>query len=190
MNQALSAALSYGARGWRVLPVIGKIPTLRDWPTKASIDPEQIRAWWIEQPMANVGIATGTQSQLLVLDVDPDKGGDDSLRKLEAQHGPLPMTIEVITGGGGHHYYFQHSGIALRNSAGKLGSGLDIRTEGGQVVAPPPSTLTQDASTNGKEPTIPMILRRSCPRLAVTPSYREARHNNRTSEPDFPGREP
>jgi P4 family phage/plasmid primase-like protien len=72
-----------------------------------------------------------------VLDVDPDKGGDDSLRKLETQYGSLPVTAEVITGGGGHHYYFQHPGISLGNSAGKLGPGLDIRTDGGQVVAPP-----------------------------------------------------
>ncbi len=137
MNDTLTAALNYGARGWRVLPVKGKIPTLRDWPIKASTDLEQIRAWWTEQPTANVGLATGTQSRLFVLDVDPDKGGDDSLGRLEAQYGPLPVTIEALTGGGGRHYYFQHPSIVLGNSAGKLGPGLDIRTDGGQVVAPP-----------------------------------------------------
>jgi hypothetical protein len=137
MNGNLNAALEYGKRGWPVLPLAGKIPTLKDWTNKATTDPEQIRAWWTHQPTANVGIATGVQSQLLVLDVDADKGGDDSLRKLEAQYGELPVTTEVITGGGGHHYYFQHPGLALGNSAGKLGPGLDIRTDGGQVVAPP-----------------------------------------------------
>ena len=137
MNTTLSAALSYAARGWRVLPVTGKIPTLKDWPNKATTDPEPIRTWWAQQPQANVGIATGRQSHLFVLDVDPDKGGDESLRNLEAKYGPLPVTTQVITGGGGSHYYFQHPGIALGNSAGKLGPGLDIRTDGGQVVAPP-----------------------------------------------------
>jgi hypothetical protein len=72
-----------------------------------------------------------------VLDVDPDKGGDDSLRKLEEKYGQLPVTTEVLTGGGGHHYYFEHPGGSLGNSAGKLGPGLDIRADGGQVVAPP-----------------------------------------------------
>ncbi len=137
MTSLLPAALEYAKRGWRVLPLAGKIPTLKDWTNKASANAEQIQDWWTQQPTANVGIATGTLSQLFVLDVDPDKGGDDSLRKLEARYGPLPVTIEVITGGGGHHYYFQHPGVSLGNSAGKLGPGLDIRTDGGQVVAPP-----------------------------------------------------
>jgi hypothetical protein len=137
MSACLVAALAYAARGWRVLPVAGKIPTLKDWPANATTDPESIRLWWAQQPTANVGIATGKQSHLFVLDVDPGNGGDDALRQLEAQYGPLPATIEVLTGGGGHHYYFQHPTIALGNSAGKLGAGLDIRTDGGQVVAPP-----------------------------------------------------
>lgn len=137
MNHIHSAALNYAARGWRVLPVAGKIPTLKDWPAKASTDPEQIRAWWSNQDTVNIGIATGAESNLWVLDVDPEKGGDDTLRMLEAQYGQLPVTTEVITGGGGRHLYFQHPGISLGNSAGKLGPGLDIRTDGGQVVAPP-----------------------------------------------------
>lgn len=131
------AALRYAARGWRVLPLKGKIPTLNDWPTRASTDPQEIRCWWNQQPTANVGIATGEESNLFVLDVDPDKGGDESLRNLEKLYGALPITPQVLTGGGGHHQYFQHPGIRLGNSSGKLGPGLDIRTDGGQVVAPP-----------------------------------------------------
>lgn len=137
MNAAREAALGYAARGWRTLPVSGKIPTLKDWPSAASTDPDTIRGWWAQQPAANVGIATGKQSDLFVLDVDPDKGGEDTLLKLEAQYGEVPRTIEVITGGGGRHFYFQHPGVSIGNSAGKLGPGLDIRTDGGQVVAPP-----------------------------------------------------
>ena len=137
MSDMLSAALAYAARGWHVLPLNGKTPTLKDWPTRASANPEQIQAWWTGQPSANVGIATGTQSRLIVLDVDPDKDGDESLRRLEKQYGPLPVTPEVVTGGGGIHFYFRHPGVAVGNSAGKLGTGLDIRADGGQVVAPP-----------------------------------------------------
>ncbi len=102
-----AAALDYGARGWRVLPVDGKIPVLKEWPTLATTDHEIIRTWWTQRPTANVGIATGKGSGLWVLDIDPANGGDESLRKLEAQYGELPRTIEVITGGGGRHCYFE-----------------------------------------------------------------------------------
>src|SRR5262245_55641567 len=137
MSHMLSAALSYGQRGWPVVPVNGKRPTLADWTTRASTDPDQIQVWWSEHSAANIGIATGRQSQLLVLDVDTHKCGEDSLRKLEEQYVPLPHTIEVNTGGGGRHIYLQHPGCPIRNSAGTLGPGLDIRADGGQVVAPP-----------------------------------------------------
>ena len=68
--------------------------------------------------------------------MDPGKGGDDSLQELEAQYGSLPKTIEVLTGKGGRHFYFQYPGGAIGNSNGKLGPGLDIKTDGGYVVAP------------------------------------------------------
>ncbi len=137
MSDIRSAALSYGERGWSVIPLDGKVPLIGEWTHKASTDSEQIRTWWGQKPTANVGIVTGEKSRLVVLDVDPGKGGDDSLDQLEKQYGSLPLTIEVITGSGGHHYYFQHPGFVLGNSAGKLGPGLDIRADGGQVVAPP-----------------------------------------------------
>ena len=63
--------------------------------------------------------------------------GADTLRELEQQHGPLPATVECLTGGGGRHLYFKHPGCAIRNSAGKLGSHLDIRGDGGYVIVPP-----------------------------------------------------
>jgi hypothetical protein len=131
------AALAYAKRGWPVLPLAGKIPRLRDWPAKATTEPRQIEKWWGNGQSANVGIATGKASGILVLDVDPAKGGDDSLRKLEEQYGSLPITPQVLTGGGGQHHYLQHPGTPISNSAGKLGPGLDIRADGGQVVAPP-----------------------------------------------------
>ena len=132
-----AAARSYATRGWRVLPLSGKIPLLKEWPTLATTDHETICTWWTHYRNANVGIATGKESGLFILDVDVAKGGDETLRTLEAQYGEVPRTVEVITGGGGQHYYFEHPGCDIRNSAGKLGPGLDIRTDGGQVVAPP-----------------------------------------------------
>ena len=94
--------------------------------------------WWeFEHQVSNMGIRTGPESGLVVLDVDPRHGGDESLRQLEDQHGPLPETPTVRTGGGGQHFYFQHPGFRVPSRSGVLGAGLDIRGDGGSVVAPP-----------------------------------------------------
>jgi len=89
-------------------------------------------------PTANLGLATGAASGLLVLDVDPAHGGTESLRALLNAHGvDVPETVTAATGGDGTHYYFRADGASFPSSAGRLGSGLDIRAEGGYVVAPP-----------------------------------------------------
>ncbi|MER2266691.1 bifunctional DNA primase/polymerase [Methylobacterium oxalidis] len=93
-----------------------------------------VERWFTRAPAANVGLATGL---IIVLDVDPRHGGDESLRQLEAVHGPLPLTWRVLTGGGGEHIFFRPpAGVEVRNSAGLLGPGLDVRGVGGYVVAP------------------------------------------------------
>lgn len=104
---------------------------------------DEVAEWWSgDRSRLGVGILTGAISgNIFVLDVDvgPGKDGDDSLRALQLQHDDLPETAEVRTGSGGRHLYFRAPpGVAVvRNSAGKLGPGLDIRGEGGFVVAPP-----------------------------------------------------
>jgi bifunctional DNA primase/polymerase-like protein/primase-like protein len=132
-----SAALSYVARGWYVFPLHGKVPLTSNGLKDASTDESRVRDWWGHRPDANVGIRTGAESGVVVLDVDPDHGGDDALAELERKHDQLPETIEALTGGGGRHIYFEHPGRVIRNSAGKLADGLDIRGDGGYVVAPP-----------------------------------------------------
>jgi len=75
---------------------------------------------------------------LLVLDIDPRHGGPASLAQLEVQYGPLPKTVTAATGGGGCHYYFRYPLDGMyRNTAGKLGPGIDTRGAGGYVLAPP-----------------------------------------------------
>ena len=140
----LDAALDYAARGWRVLPIIPgeKRPPLTAWQEQATTDPQLVKLWWSTTfPDYGVGIATGQRSGLWVLDIDtgPGKNGDDTLADLEAEHGPLPDTVEVLTGSGGRHLYFAWpDGVEIRNDqAGRLGPGLDVRGEGGQVLAPP-----------------------------------------------------
>jgi putative DNA primase/helicase len=105
----------------------------------ATTDPARITRWWAKAPHANVAIATGRESGVIVLDVDPRAGGDESLRTLEATHGALPVTVEALTGGGGRHLFFAHpeGEVRIPNSASKLGGGLDVRADGGYVVAPP-----------------------------------------------------
>ena len=93
-----------------------------------------IRAWWWHSPWANPAIATGDVSGITVLDVDGDKGGYESLVKLEADNGPLPHTQRVQTASG-EHLYFAYPGAHPRNTAGALGPGLDVRCCGGYVVA-------------------------------------------------------
>lgn len=149
------ASLLLASRGLRVLPVHGVIdrgctcpkgtncdgpgkhPRLNEWPEQATTDAEAIRGWWKKWPDSNVGIATGSGSRIVVLDIDPANGGDDSFAGLERECGNFPSTVEVITGGGGRHLYFAYDADDVRNSAGMLGLGLDIRGEGGFVVAPP-----------------------------------------------------
>jgi putative DNA primase/helicase len=114
---------------------IGKHPRLKIWAGNASANPEQIRAWWTKWPQGNVGVVTGSISAAFVVDVDGFKG-EESVRKLETKYGPLPATLTAITGRG-RHLYFQHPGIPVKNSAGRLGMGLDVRADGGFVVAPP-----------------------------------------------------
>jgi Bifunctional DNA primase/polymerase, N-terminal/AAA domain/Primase C terminal 1 (PriCT-1) len=131
----LKAALGYAGRGWPVFPCNGKAPLTEHGFKDATIDVETIRAWWTKWPDANVAIATGAASGLVVLDVDGDDGGD-SLAKLEREHGALPRTVSAKTPHG-QHFYFAHPGGVIANSVGRLGAGLDVRADGGYVIAPP-----------------------------------------------------
>lgn len=136
MTALRNAALRYAERGKLVFPVRGKVPLVPNGLRDATTDEFLIRRWWSEWPTANVAICTGAASKLVVLDVDGDEG-NESLRALEADHGALPPTTSVVTPRGGSHYYWQHPGGKVRNSAGALGIGLDVRGDGGYVVAPP-----------------------------------------------------
>jgi DNA-binding transcriptional ArsR family regulator len=97
-----------------------------------------VLAWWKRWPDANIGLRTGLDAMLIVLDVDVQHGGAGTLAGLVKKNGSLPTDApEVLTGGGGKHIYFCHPGREVRSSAGKLGPGLDIRGDGGYVIAPP-----------------------------------------------------
>ena len=138
-GDAHAAALAYAARGWSVIPIEprGKrplLPWLEFQQRLAAAD--EIEGWFRHWPDANVGLVTGRVSGLVVVDVDPRHGGQASLERLRDEHGPLPRTVEAETGGGGRHLYFSYPGALVHNRVGIL-PGIDLRADGGCVVAPP-----------------------------------------------------
>ena len=134
MATTLEHALFYAKNGWKVFPLKPreKVPTVK-WADVATTEENMIQGWWEYQPDANVGIACGECSGITVLDVDKDHGGYDSLSELLGKYGRLPDTPVAKTGSGGEHIFFKYV-PGTRNSAGKLGKGLDIRSQGGYVV--------------------------------------------------------
>jgi hypothetical protein len=113
---------------------------------RATTDESIIRGWWSERDY-NIAIATGEGSGVWVLDIDGDEG-EQTLRKLEAEHGALPSSIEVITARG-RHIYFQWPAHPIRNSAGKIAPGIDVRGEGGYVLVPPSICTPAARNTRG-----------------------------------------
>jgi len=127
--------IEYAKRGWYIFPCrADKRPHIKGWPGLATTEEAQIAAWAAQFPGCRWGVAAGP-SGLFILDVDVKNGagGRESLAALEAEHGKLPRTFRVRSKSGGTHLYFRGQG---RTTAGVLGSGLDIRSAGGFVVAP------------------------------------------------------
>lgn len=156
MMSMLEHALEYATRGWAVFPAWGitngvcdcgkpncsspgKHPIPRNGVKEASADAETVARWWRAYPNANIAIATGQPSGLVVLDVDVGGGkpGLESLVALEARHGDLPKSCTVRTGSKGLHIYMAAPNKPLRNSVGRIAEAIDLRAEGGYVIAPP-----------------------------------------------------
>lgn len=131
--------------GWRVVPAHReeKWPGIKNWTELATTDIEQLKDWWGGTHIGrNVCVVTGQGSGIWVLDVDPRHGGDVTLARLVAEHGPLPETLIIDTPSGGQHYYWTYpdegeikTGTNLGTVDGEM-TGLDTRGEGGQVMAP------------------------------------------------------
>ena len=116
---------------------VGKHPRTINGVTGATGDAAQIAQWFEQWPDANIGLATGADSGVFVVDVDPRHQGDDTLKRLQEQHGKFPEKVWASTGGGGWHLYFRHPGFPVKSRAHALGPGVDVKGEGGYVVAPP-----------------------------------------------------
>ena len=136
MTTMHAAALQLAQQGLAVFPCQprGKEPACDTGLHAATTDAECINRWWCAVPDLNIGVATGMVSGIFVLDIDGEDG-EGSLLRLEGEHGALPPTVEVITGKGRHCYFRTHG--LIHNSVGQIGIGLDIRGDGGYVIAPP-----------------------------------------------------
>jgi Bifunctional DNA primase/polymerase, N-terminal len=106
----------------------------------ATADSGIIKEWFAQAPQANLGVVT---DRLVVIDIDPRHGGDESFRALVREH-EIPRTWRALTGGGGEHVLFAcPDGVEIASFAAEnmvnppLGPGIDIRARGGYIVAPP-----------------------------------------------------
>jgi Bifunctional DNA primase/polymerase, N-terminal/AAA domain/Primase C terminal 1 (PriCT-1) len=138
LNRNLEAAKAYASMSWPVFPLRprDKRPLSLHGFQDATLDIAQLVRWWAEFPDAGVGIATGTRSGLVVLDVDPRNNGHHSMAAIRAQYGDLGPTPEAQTGGGGRHLFFKlPPGESLPSA--KPWPGIDIKADGGYVVACP-----------------------------------------------------
>ncbi len=155
-NTKLEAAKKYLAHNWNVIPlgVKEKKPNFsalkstghgktdangilvggwESFQTERATN-ELLEAWWQHSPESNVGIVTGKISNLIVVDIDPRHGGNESFEKMRSL---LPKTYIVKTGGGGAHYYYEWPFQIPPPNKINYRPGIDIKGEGGYVVAPP-----------------------------------------------------
>lgn len=157
----LEHALQYAENGYAVFPVHGieggrctcgkqecsspgKHPIHSGGFKNATTDAGTIADWWRDHPRANVAIATGEVSGIMVVDVDYGPGGDGfiSIADLELENGRIPSSARVRTGSGGMHIYLKMPDRPISSSAGKLGPSIDIRANNGYVVAPPSTHIS------------------------------------------------
>jgi putative DNA primase/helicase len=156
-------ALAYAAQGFAVVPVWyktgddedearwhcscdkgagcdrpAKHPIPKQGVKQATTDPVRIRAWWNEHPDANVAIATGEASKIIVIDVDMggEKAGDVSLTQACAEHGGVPQTLKARSGSGGSHYVYRWRVNPFTRKIGFL-KDVDYLSDGGYFIVQP-----------------------------------------------------
>lgn len=199
----LSAALGYAAGGLAVIPVWdpegggcacgrhcespAKHPITRHGFKDATSDPEQIRCWWSEHPTANIGIRTGRYERrgcLVVVDIDRRPGGSDGLANfVELIGDSLPLTRTTQTPSGGWHQWY-YSGVDVR--CGKLCDGVDVKGEGGYVLAHAPGADVAARRSFSYRLHLPSPL---CPANPQSFDRRGRRHGRLAQHPAVRGRD-
>jgi putative DNA primase/helicase len=138
----LDDVLRLAERGWAVFPMSGKTPLVK-WRDESTTDEDALQAMFSEHGRGgfpNIGVDCGKSGLVVIdLDVDDDKDGMEAWEELKEQHGfEDSEALVTSTGGGGKHLIFKDpSGGQIGNSTGELGPGIDVRGNGGCIVAPP-----------------------------------------------------
>lgn len=129
-TKSLELATGLAERGFRTFPLRpgSKVPAVSDWQTEATAVPLDLITLFVNDN-ANIGIACG--SDFVAVDFDTYKDGAQTPDTLG-----LPVTFTVRTPRGGRHLYFKANGQRFANSVAKIAPGVDVRSEGGYVVAP------------------------------------------------------
>ncbi|TXK18446.1 bifunctional DNA primase/polymerase [Homoserinibacter sp. GY 40078] len=164
-SSMLDLALAYVGAGYSVHPLKpnGKEPLTRHGFKDATRDPEQIRRWWTARPDANIGISCGP-SGIIVADLDVKNGGTGPANwaglVADVEHEP---GFACVTPTGGTHLIWRGTGVASSN--GQVAESVDIKAEGGYIVAPGSSIGGQQYRTATGE---------SLPRIEELPVASEA----------------
>ena len=149
----LAVALALAAVGIKVFPCVhsrnpkkDKKPLVNDWPGVATVDPDQIRAWWDKWPDARVGVPTGPATGLFVLDADVDKDTDEPI----GERNLLKLGFDVAghpwkqrTQRGGWHCFFRWDEGCPGNTASKIAKGVDTRGDRGYFIAYDPDAVLE-----------------------------------------------
>jgi hypothetical protein len=156
-GEVLQHGLGYITRGWRSFVLSpSKVPVANCDPCKAdhrtptqmescaclcchgfyaaTLDPDRLAAMIQQHPRGLLATRTGVVSGTVVVDVDPP--GIETMRMLVSD-GVLPRTVAAVTGRGGYHLVYAHPGGKITSGAGKGGPGVDIKADGGYIVAAP-----------------------------------------------------
>jgi Protein of unknown function (DUF3987)/Bifunctional DNA primase/polymerase, N-terminal/Primase C terminal 2 (PriCT-2) len=143
------AALALVGRfGWSIFPANGKKSyKSAEYSSGAAwgktSDPDQICIDFRRWPRAGVGVPTGSDNAIFVVEIDTPEGhgvdGAAALAALEAEHGALPETLTAVSPSGSVHRYFKHpgNGSKITSSTSMIGAGIDVKGDGGMVLAPP-----------------------------------------------------
>lgn len=149
--QLLTAALAYAKRGWRVFPCIPNQKEPRGkWKDLSTTDERKIRAHWGGRNASNIGINCGASS-LLVVDFDTadtkySAAAQTILDRLLQENEQYKIHYIVQTRKDGYHFYFHHDHTTdpIGNDDKQMPPGIDIRGNGGYVVAPPSVILEKE----------------------------------------------
>ncbi len=147
-----NGTLRCSCQQWRTCDKQGKHPRTEHGYKDATTDENRIIDSWEKYPEANIGLLTGIESGILVLDIDIKYAGEYSLEDLEEYYrfklkdnfDPLPATLTTNTGSGGRHLYFKYPLDLgrIKGSVSQIGSGLDIRANGNYIIVPPSRHLS------------------------------------------------